>query len=127
MTADISDGHLNDQSVHATAKVDKTWTVEVHGFCHSIDGGIAGACPSGKTQFCENEPIDAHNPSHARDACEACTVPSSPCFNVANGAYNVQAFFRTGFEYARGRACGTQNRPGDIIDPACRVYGRWAP
>ena len=91
-------------------------------FCHSINAGIAGACPSGATQFCEPVPIVSTNAGQAMDACDTCL--GSACATAP--IYNVKEYARTGFLYSNSGFCAGRAPAGTIIDPNCTIYGRWA-
>jgi hypothetical protein len=99
-------------------------TAEAAPFCHSINDGINGACPTGATSFCEPVPIVATNQSQAADACQACG---------GGGCGNAPAYFveypngNSGFQYLSGGVCAGKSTAGSIIDPSCKIYGRWAP
>lgn len=143
LTATIHDRRLVDRG-----EVTETFTVLVQGppepasapgplpaNC-SVITRTTGACPTGRTTFCVDDPfVDPRNSNHALAACNACHGAGAcsnfnvTCFGAPTTTFQASvslANLTAGFVYSRTSATGPL--PGDVSDflaPSCPTAGRW--
>jgi hypothetical protein len=117
-----------DRTTHADLHARQCASYHVMaGFCHSINRGDFGFCPTGATRVCDTKPIVGSDGGQATLACEACfgagtcmhtgTVPAVTHFGGTP--------FEADYEYRPGMNPGAiyGTGPGGSLEPS----GRWAP
>lgn len=120
-----------DRETHVALHAQQCATYHVMtDFCHSINGGGFGACPTGVVRFCDTRPILSTSHDQAMLACETCfgagtcgTTGTSPA--VTHFAYSAPFITEADYGYSFDRAGKIFG--ASAFDDGLHLTGRWAP